>query len=226
MPKKALTQLAVTRLKTPGVYWDIHLASFGLRVSSKGKKSWICFYRVNGKQVQETLGSIAQIPTVEEARNKAARRQLDAKDGINAVEERRRIKRDEEQRAREAQERAGAVTKFGGVVKTYLEKRAKKLRPRTAQEMRRVFDKDIVPRWIDRDINTITKTDIRKLRDEIADGRNTEIVADRTVLFLKTLFKWAVAEDYVEIDPTAGVKPLISKPVSRDRVLTFRLREG
>jgi hypothetical protein len=50
-------------------YWDKNLAAFGLRVSPKGRKTWIAQYRVRGgPEVVETLGTTAIIPNVGDAR--------------------------------------------------------------------------------------------------------------------------------------------------------------
>jgi hypothetical protein len=51
-----LTQQAVERLSAPAAgrayYWDRHLPGFGLRITSKGAKSWIASYRLaDGRKV-------------------------------------------------------------------------------------------------------------------------------------------------------------------------------
>ena len=86
MPRTKLTQLATEKLKTPGIHWDTHLPGFGIRITPKGKKSWIAFYRVNGKQVVETLGTLPQIPKVEDARQRGGRKQIAERRDDNAVD--------------------------------------------------------------------------------------------------------------------------------------------
>ena len=78
MPTLKLTQLAVDRLKPPSrgrlEYWDAQLPGFGLRISAPrsgskdGRRTWQAMYRVNGKLVRETLGAVAVIPKVDDAR--------------------------------------------------------------------------------------------------------------------------------------------------------------
>ena len=82
MPNRiAFTQAAVDRLASPPsgrvMYWDKLLPGFGLRVaaprpgSREGRKTWVVMGRVDGKPVMESLGTLAQIPKVDKAREAA-----------------------------------------------------------------------------------------------------------------------------------------------------------
>src|ERR1700693_3501930 len=92
MPKMKLTQVAVERVKPPPTgrveYWDTQLPGFGLRVSDKGGRPWQCIYRVNGKQVRETIGTLALVPKVDEARERARQSMRKAAAGVNPIEQR------------------------------------------------------------------------------------------------------------------------------------------
>src|SRR5947199_7833634 len=93
MPKKTITQLFLEKIGPPKVgaimYWDKRQPGLALRVAATGAKSWKCIYRVNGKLVKETLGTLAKIPKVEEARRRAAASLEKARSGVNPVAERR-----------------------------------------------------------------------------------------------------------------------------------------
>jgi len=75
LPKTRLTQLAVDRLRSPDSgrvdYFDAHLPGFGLRGSAGGRPVWFLFYRVKGEQRRYTLGTVAAIPKVDRARDRA-----------------------------------------------------------------------------------------------------------------------------------------------------------
>jgi hypothetical protein len=75
MPTISLTQRAVDALKPPPKgrieYFDRVLPGFGLRVTNAGRKTWIAMYRVGSKKVRETIGTLASIPNVGDARQRA-----------------------------------------------------------------------------------------------------------------------------------------------------------
>src|SRR2546423_7290342 len=97
MPTVRLTQRAVETLKPPAAgrveYWDSHLPGFGLRVASSGRKTWVAMYRVAGKLIRETIGTLALIPNVAAARDRARESMQQAQAGKNPVAERRECER-------------------------------------------------------------------------------------------------------------------------------------
>ena len=66
MPTIKLTALTVANAKPPAQgrieLWDATLPGFGLRVTSKGAKSWTVLYRANGKLRRMTLGPFPALP--------------------------------------------------------------------------------------------------------------------------------------------------------------------
>ncbi len=100
MPRLKLTQAAVDKLRAPSSgraeYWDSQLPGFGLRISAspgriekEGRRTWQVMYRVKGKLVRETLGTVFVIPKVDEARDRARASMRAAQSGVNPVEARR-----------------------------------------------------------------------------------------------------------------------------------------
>jgi integrase len=242
MPNRiAFTQLAIDRLKPPpigrAVYWDKLLPGFGLRVSAPrpgsrdGRKTWIAMGRVDGRAVMVTLATTAQVPQVGRARDAARAALLKMKGGTNPVAE-RRAERDrkeadaaaEAQAAREAEE-----GRFAVVAERFLAERGRAAgwAPRYAAEVRRILEHDVLPRWGDRTIRSITKHDVNELLDGKASGRErarahfdggATIQANRDLMRLRTLFAWAVAQGLVDTNPTAGVLAR-GRERTRDRVL-------
>ena len=223
MPRIKLTQLACDRLKPPTnvqniTYWDLQLPGFGLRVSARGRKTWIAMYRVNRKEIMETLGTMALMPNVAQARDAARASMLQARRGVNPVEQRR------QQQVVLAQEAAVQQFTFGRLVERYMREQAERnTRPSSARETRRLLNRAVAV-WADRPATSISKSDVRTLRDDIAERRLREqtgalnIESNAVLGSLRTMFKWAVREDLLIADPTEGVQKRV-KEVPRSRVL-------
>jgi integrase len=248
MPSRiTFTQLAVERLAPPtsgrAVYWDKHLPGFGLRVaaprpgSREGRKTWIAMGRVDGRAVMETIGTIAAIPKVDKARDLARAALLKMSAGTKPLDERRaeRERRATDALVAEAAAREAIEGRFAAVAQQFLASggklRAKRKgwAPKYAAEFRRIIEHDVLPRWGERPIRSITKHDVNELLNAKAAGRErprkgteggAETQANRTLTRLKTLFAWAAANDLIDrdADPTAGVS-LRVKETARDRVL-------
>src|SRR5438105_5392457 len=126
MPSKRLTQAMVDKQRPPAegriICWDKILPGFGLRISAKGRRTWLAMYRVRGKQVAETFGTTALIPSLSEARERARESMLAAKRGINPVAERRA-----QTTKAEAAAKTTAESTFEAVFKVYVQR---ELRPK------------------------------------------------------------------------------------------------
>jgi integrase len=193
-----------------------HCAGLYLRVSATSA-SWAVMYRVAGKLVKETIGKLRDIPKVEDAVARAQASKRRAREGVNPVAERR-----------------GKAAKADGdtlrpAVERYLADHVERnLRDGSIYNYRRVFEHNVLPRWGNRPLASITKTDILALLAEKAGHRERArkgaaggavVAANRLLARLGTFFKWAVANDLVAADPTIGVRNVATeKP--RDRYLT------
>jgi integrase len=232
MPTLKLTQAAVERLSPPAdgriEVWDSLLGGFGLRISAPlagkpARRVWQVMYRVkiDGKRklVRETLGTLGEIPKVDQARERARQSLAKARAGTNPVAER--------QTAKAAAEKAATST-FAAVADRYmLEHVERNCAASLIRETGRILERDVKPRWGSRQIGEITKGDINDLIDEIASRRDRKrrmatggaaVQANRTLARLKTLFRWAVSKGLRDGDPTEGVRKAI-KEVPRDRYL-------
>jgi len=189
------------------VHWDRTLPGFGLRMTATGSKSWVAMYRVGGKLVLETIGPMARIPKLDDARKLARESIAKAATGKNPVAERKT-----------RQQKAAANT-FRAVAERYIERHAKKhTKPTTWKEAQRQLDVDIFPHWGERAITSITRHDVAELLDGI-ERRGSPVQANRTLARMKTLFAWALREEIIENDPTARVDKVV-KERARDRVLS------
>jgi integrase len=219
MPKTRLTQLAVERLAPPSkgrmIYWDRTLPGFGIRLTAAGAKTWVAMYRVDGKTVMETIGTLAKVPRVDDARNLARLSMQQAATGANPVVEKR------------IAATRSATNTVAAAVDRYLAHCDRTLKPKTATEWRRIFEHDVLPAWGSRPVAEIAKADVLDLVNYKAAMRERKrkgttggaaVQAGKMLTRLHTFFGWAAANDLATPDPTAGVrKP--AKEGQRDRVL-------
>jgi integrase len=201
--------------------WDSILPGFGLRVSDGGKIAWQVLYRVDGKMVRETLGSIAQIPNVGDARALARESMERARAGTNPVEE-KRVAIAERKRQAEAEEERKRNT-VAAIVTRYLAERSKvnqkgkPLAPEYLAELKRALERDVVKSPIGMvPIDDVDGKAIRKLLREMAKTRPGQ--ARHVYAYLSTFFQWATDEDIIDKNPVTGVKAPAPK-VERDRAL-------
>jgi hypothetical protein len=74
---------------------------------------------------------------------------------------------------------------------------------------------EILPAWRGKRLSEITKADVRKLVDGIAE-RPAPVSANRVLANLKTLFAFAVEQDLISASPAASVRPPAPE-VARER---------
>ena len=217
MPKKKLTDAAVSRLKSPATgqidYWDALTPGFGVRISRGGTRTWLVQARVlkNGawKQTRITLGHYPAM-TLAEARE-AARDAL--KEAQAGKDPRGRAKQD-----RASLEKASRDT-WAALAEIFLSKYPKSegLRETTIRDYHRALQGPDVQDWADRPIATITRKDIRGKLDTVVE--RAPIHANRLRSYWGKFFGWLLEKDWVEVNPVQGV----ARPVperSRDRFLT------
>jgi integrase len=241
MPTVKLTAAAASRLRPPTdcvnkTYWDSQCPGFGLRISAKGRRTWVCMYRCNGRAIMETIGTQAVIPDVAAARALARASMVKARAGTNPVEQRR-----EEAAAQEAEAKAKQKTfawliahseqgKHGEVTKGFLaEYASRNQRLSTQYETKRTL-KRAMPYLGDKLLSEITRSDITELLDDIAAKRQRRTWKDgqggpngeaRAIhATLNTVFNWAVAEQHIAVSPMATLsKSRHGKPQDRERTL-------
>jgi Arm DNA-binding domain len=156
MPTIRLTQRAVETLRLPAAgrveYWDNHLPGFGLRIAATGRKSWVAMYRVDGKLIRETVGTLALIPNVADARDRARESMRAAQAGKNPVAERRAGELAAKLQAEKLPDT------FRAVAERYVERYARaNTKPTTWRELKRQLEVDVFPKWASRPIGSITR---------------------------------------------------------------------
>jgi integrase len=102
---------------------------------------------------------------------------------------------------------------WDGFVKRHLDVNAK---PSSVAKFKRIFDKQISPKWKGRRIDAITKRDVLALVDEVTT--RGPHAANSLITVLSSFFGWCISRDIVAINPMQGVKK--TAETSRERTLS------
>jgi integrase len=225
--RQKMTQSGLDRLKPPASgrveYWDTQLPGFGLRVSHTGRKTWVAMYRVHGRLVRETIATMALIPNVADARERARISMRKAQAGSNPVEERRRTKAEIDLRFEQAAaaEVASQRDAMENVITDFMQRFMLRGRRSHSQryiaEVQRNFDNHVLPRWRGRNIKSIVRREVNDLLDSIVD-EGKPIAANRTLAAIRKLFNWAITRGILDTSPVAMIEPPSAEEL-RERAL-------
>ena len=203
MPKKALTDAAVKRIKPPAAgqvdFFDQGYPGLALRVSYGGGRSFVFFYRMGGRLRRMTLGTYPAM-SLAEAREAWRGARQDAATG-----------RDPSQ----ARKYGTGATDFRNVAAQWI------LRDQAKNKSRRIvarlIDVNVLPAWEHRKVGDIGRRDVLDVIDAIVD-RGAVVTARRVQAHLHRLFAWAIGRGITEMNPLAGL-PKPGVETARKRVL-------
>ena len=233
MARERLTKRVVDAAELPAAgvrfIWDSELRGFGLRVTVGGSKSYVLQYRMKGKPARRmTLGAHGSPWTTEGARKEAERRLIKIRQGIDPVEEERRIaealrqeaeerrlKAEEEARARVEAERQVQLFSFDVYADRFVELYLKENWKDSWEEAERIL-KRLKPHFAGKTMGEIVRTDVVELLDTYASRPGSKKIAHSV---LRLMFNWAADRGDLEKSPIANMKAPKAL-ASRRRVLT------
>lgn len=202
-----LTAKTVENIRPPksgrDQYWDAMLPGFGLRVTEKGRKSWVLMYRTRDRQRRMTIGHYPAF-SLAEAREEGRKALRSVEQGNDPAEEKLAAKRKPKER-------------FADIIDDFIEMYARP-KNRSWKEAQRILKKNVAPRIGRMRIEDITRHHIIDILDEIV-ARGAPTQANRVLSHTRKLFNWALDRGMVDYSPVFGIKPP-AKDKSRDRVLT------
>jgi integrase len=185
---------------------DALVPGLKIRVTDRGAKSFILWRRYGGaaNPAARALGLVGVL-TLAAAREKA-RRWIEmikrGQDPRNTVE-------------------AGEGNSFDVVVQEYLKRHVAS--QRKAKDVEREIRKELLPRWRNKTLSSITRHDVIRLVDEIKD-RGALYQAHNVLGHAKTFFNWAIERGIygIETSPCDRIRPsrLIGPKAPRQRVLS------
>jgi integrase len=155
-------------------YWDAAQPGFGLMVTRNRHRSYVVQYRAGGRSKRMHLKTGL---TLREARKEAKALLGSVAKDRDPLAERRKA------------ERAKSDT-LKAIVAEYLTREGRRLR--TIDERRNVLNRLVLPTLGSRQINDISRRDIVRLLDRIAD-KNGAPMADHTLAYLRHVMNWHVS---------------------------------
>jgi integrase len=126
-------------------------------------------------------------------------------------------------RERQAEEQRVAAAKqasrFAVIAEDFIRRHVARARTANAIELR--IRRELIARWGDRAIADLTRADVVRMVDEIADRGHPE-AARQTFVYARRLFHWAVARGLLQHAPTdhLDAKDLVGARKIRQRLLT------
>jgi hypothetical protein len=207
----ALTQRSIDALRPAEAAYrgpDQRYTGLAVRVAPSGIKTWDLAYRIrnSGKTRRLSLGRVADV-ALEKARERANALTSAARTGRDL------ITKEEERRAA-----AAARVTIEQLIELYVRRRVAG-RLRTAKEIESRL-KRALSSIMQRHAEDVRRRDLRELFDKCADD-GIEREAERRRQTVGAMFRWALSQDIVEIDPTAGLKAY-DPGTPRDRVLSVK----
>ena len=205
----SLTQRSIDALRpseAPFRVSDQRCIGLAIRVAPSGIKTWDLAYRIRGagKARRLSLGRVADL-SLEKARVRANELTTAARNGRDLI-------------ADEAEARAATASRItvNNLIDLYVRRRVKG-RLRTAKEIESRLKRTLAS-VLARHADDLRRRDIRELLDCVAE-QGIEREAEKRRQTVGAMFRWALSQDMVEIDPTAGLRPY-DPGTPRDRVLS------
>lgn len=203
MTRRHLTAAAVGRIKPPATgqvdHFDAGYPGLALRISYGGSRSWVYFYRWQGKQRRLTLGPWPSLELAQAREGwREARKRLAS--GLEPITAPPTVTADD----------------LTSVVAEWLKR--DQADNRSHDEVKRILDREVLPTWGQRRIGEIGRREILKLIDTIAD-RGAVTLARRCHAHLHRLFRWSVGRGIIDASPMVDL-PKPGTEVRRKRVLS------
>ena len=178
--------------------WDTESKGFGLKVTPAGSKVYILQYRMAGRGSvvkRFTIGKHGSPWTPEEARTEAIQLLRLIADGTDPAAA----------KAAAMQPKEPPKDTMALLLAEFVERWVKK-RNRSWKERERTLNYDVLPRWGQRRIGEIKRTDIIELLDEVIE-RGAATQANRVFSMLRKFFNWAIERGIIETSPMTRMKP-------------------
>lgn len=207
--KIRFTDLKIKSLKAKKeriTYWCEGLAGFGIRVSKKGRKTWIYMYRFNNKSRMMTLGKYPKM-SLSEAR-------MAYSESIHQVQ----MEIDPGQKKVQENQYERDADTVKDLLVRYIEYSKAKGKKSWRMEERELL-RDVIPKIGHMKVHHVKKRDLMPIFHEMIVKRNAPIGAKHLFAYTRRMFNIAIMWDMIEYNPCSNLK-LDIKSNKRDRHLS------
>jgi integrase len=204
------------------LHWDAGrgaVANMALRITTGGARSWVLVARFPSSKRADgrhnpTARKIGRWPDVRlpaareiaDGWNQDIRRGIDPQEKAEAEARAKRAAEEERQRE-EARKRAGT---FSNISEEYVRRVASKLR--TGHDLIGVIQRDLIPRWGDKPIAEISKTDVIDLVEDVSErGQYAAAAAYKAA---RGVFNWCLERE----DPRHPKLGIVASPCANLRI--------
>jgi len=205
---RKLTQRFVETVKagpTRAEYPDGHTRGLLMRVTPNGNKSWAVLYRrkSDGRKRRYTIGTYPEF-TLSDARAQAEYVVAQVSRG--------------EDPASQVQTRNAALT-FEQLAETWVARHGRPNKgARSLYDDQLMLTREIYPAIGGMKADEVVKRDVIGILELVA-GRGARYRSNRVFALLRSIYRWGIAEDLIQLDPTQGIRPrTVERP--RERVLS------
>ncbi len=198
-------------------------AGLYLRVTPAGSRIWVYRYKNSTGNTRWLDLGIYPNRTLAEARAEAANLKLKRREGIDPAEERLQEEEAQEKAKAEATAHLAALQNRMTVQNLFERWMTLEISKRRdeGKEMRRMFNKDVLPKIGSMAIEDVKKGQIAAIIDDVLLRGGEGRMAALALSGMRQMFRFAVERDFIDGDPTATIrKSRIHKPNERDRVLS------
>ena len=164
-----------------------------VRVLPSGFKSWLFIYGFNGSRRKLALGGASDL-SLADARSAAARERANIANGVDPrvvllIREAKQDARRDALEAAEARRKQNAST-FRDMFDAWIANGV--LRADDNAELRRTFEKDILPRIGDKPVRVVGDTDLRDALRKVGRSRKRGRTAERMLSELRQMYRWSI----------------------------------
>lgn len=205
--KTRLTDLAIKRAAAPATgqseLWDSAIPGFGVRISSKGARSFVLLYRYQGHPRRWTLGRYPAL-SLADARQMAS----DALTKLEAGKDPQAVEGEQ------------GVTLFADALERFFTAYCDQHnRPSTAAETKRNMRAIFLPPWQRRTLASLTRADVLAITDALI-AKGSPSAARHAHAHARKFFSWCVERGFLENSPMANLSPPV-RAQNRARALSL-----